>query len=178
MPGPDGLISLALDFDGSLVEAHVHPLRWRSGAREFVIGAARSGIKLWLHSCRCTVVGAQEMPGDAQEFWRSGRVPGDVAYSWDLHEEMRLFLEAEGVLDLVELWTAPGKPICDAYADDRAERPDWLVLAGELGVVLSHEVGRPEALGGAVLGAQAKLGGGSGSPATAPGAGTEPARAP
>lgn len=172
MPGPGGLITVALDFDGSLVEDKVSPPRWRRGAKEFILGAASSGIRLILHSCRNTVVGYQEMPGDAREFWRSGRVPPDIEYSWQLREELRGFLEVEGVLGLVEIWEAPGKPIADYYADDRAERPDWLVLAAELGVSLRHEVGRSQAVGGAVVvaapGAPATGGGG-------PAPGPEPA---
>ena len=138
MPDPSGILRLALDFDGSLVEEHVRPLRWRRGAREFVVAAREAGIHLLVHSCRCILVGYEEMPGDAEEFYRSGRAPEPVLFSWGLHEEMRSFLEAEGVWPLVELWTSPGKPICDVYADDRSEQPDWLVLAAELGVRLTH----------------------------------------
>ena len=39
-------VTLAIDFDGTLVEANVQPLRWRSNAREFVVAAARSGIQI------------------------------------------------------------------------------------------------------------------------------------
>lgn len=151
MPGPNGLITIALDFDGSLVEDHVRPPVWRRGAKEFILGGARAGLKMYIHSCRCTLVGYDEAPGDVPEYWRSGRLPEPVEYSWGLLEELRGFLEMEGVWPLVELWTGPGKPICDVYADDRSERPDWLVLAGELGVVLEHEAGRPQAMGGPVV---------------------------
>lgn len=159
MPSPEGIITVALDYDGSLVENHVSPPRWRRGARELIVAAAAAGIRLIVHSCRCTLVGYTEAPGDSSEFWRSGRVPPDVEYSWGLREEMRGFLEAQGVSSLVEYWEGPGKPIADIYADDRAEAPDWLVLAGELGVSLGHEAGRPQAVGGPVPGGAEKPGG-------------------
>jgi hypothetical protein len=140
MPGPDGVLSCALDFDGSLVELHVHPLKWRHGAKEFIVAAAAAGIRLVLFSCRCAVVGLRELPGDADDFWRAGRVPADVEKSWSLREEMVAFLKAEGVWGLFVPWDAPGKPLVDYFADDRFERPDWIVLAGELGVRLVHGV--------------------------------------
>lgn len=149
MPDLDGNLSIGLDFDGSLVEDRLFPFRWRKGAREFVVGAAAAGLKLWLHSCRCTPVGVRELPGDAEDFWRAGRVPDDVETSWRLREEMVAFLKAEGVWGLVSPWDAPGKPICDYYADDRAELPDWIVIAGEIGVRLAYgdRPSNPSALG-------------------------------
>ena len=140
MPATDGTISVCLDFDGSLVEKDVAPLRWRPKAKEFVVGAAAAGLKLWLYSCRCTA--APNLPDlnpwDADDFWRTGRVNPDVEKSWALYDEMRAFLEIEGVWGLVTPWTSPGKPFADVYADDKAETPDWYRLAGELGVRLAH----------------------------------------
>lgn len=135
---PDHVLTLALDFDGSLVEAHSKPLRWRPRAKDFVLACAAAGMKLWVHSCRCApaCILDRELPGEPEAFWRFGQVPPDVEYSWALAEEMRVFLESEGVWPLVQLWTSPGKPIADIYPDDLSERPDWLALAGELGVAL------------------------------------------
>lgn len=142
MPAPDGTISIALDFDGSLVEANVSPPRWRPRAREFIVGAATAGARLWLYSCRCAI--ACGLPGagpwDADDFWRSGRLPADIEMGWSLFEEMRTFLEAEGVWTLMTPWTLPGKPLADIYADDKAEPPDWSRLASELGVRLAHAI--------------------------------------
>lgn len=150
-PRADRALVAALDFDGSLVEAHSQPLRWRPRAKDFILGAAAAGVKLIVHSCRNTVacILDRELPGDVDAFWRFGQAPGDVEYSWALADEMRAFLEVEGVWSLVELWTAPGKPIADMYPDDLSERPDWLALAGELGIGLPHaDEGRAEAVGG------------------------------
>lgn len=137
MPGPDGVISLALDFDGSLVEGD-QPLRWRRGAKEFIRGAAAAGIKLVLFSCRCAPACglADTGPWDADDFWRTGRVSEVFETSWRLRMEMRAFLEVEGVWTLMTPWELPGKPLADIYADDKADLPDWLRLAGELGVHL------------------------------------------
>lgn len=149
MPGPDGLLVLALDFDGALVEGG-SPIAWRRGAREFVIAAAASGVGIWVHSCRATPPGRDLLPGDEEELARSGRVPAAIEAAWALREEMIAFLEGEGVLGLVEVWDRPGKPLADAYVDDRGEAPDWVVLAGELGVRLEHgRRGGPEAMGAA-----------------------------
>lgn len=139
MPAPDGTVSLALDLDGTLVEKDVTPLRWRPKAREFVVAAAAAGYRLWLTSCRCApaCVLVDAEPWDADDFWRSGRASSDVEKSWALFEEMRAFLVAEGVWHLMTPWTAPGKPMADAFVDDRAELPDWRRLALELGISLS-----------------------------------------
>jgi hypothetical protein len=139
VPGPDGSISIALDFDGSLVEANVTPLRWRPHAKEFVLGAAAAGIKQWLYSCRCAVACnlVEANPWEPDEFWRTGNVSTEIETSWALYEEMRAFLEAEGIWQLVTPWTLPGKPFADIIADDKAEAPDWGRLAAELGVHLA-----------------------------------------
>src|SRR5215831_4146274 len=127
MPAADGTIWIALDFDGSLVEANVMPLRWRPRAKEFILGAYAAGVRMWLYSCRCAVACGlpTAAPWDADDFWRSGRVPADIEMAWQLYEEMRAFLEAEGVWSLMTPWTLPGKPLCDIFADDKAEPPDW-----------------------------------------------------
>lgn len=140
MPAPDGTISLAIDFDGTLVEKDVQPLRWRPKAKEFVIGAAAAGFRQWLWSCRCASAAnlVDSTPWDAEDFWRSGRVSADVAEGWRLYAEMRDFLEAEGVWALLQPWTLPGKPQCDAYIDDKGEAPDMYRLARELGVPLAN----------------------------------------
>lgn len=139
MPAPDGSITVALDFDGSLAEANVSPLRWRPKAKEFVLGAAAAGIKLVLFSCRCAVSCnlAESSPWEADDFWRTGRVPAEIEVSWQLYEEMRAFLEAEGVWALMTPWTLPGKPFFDILGDDKAEAPNWDRLASELGVHLA-----------------------------------------
>ncbi len=138
----DGTSSVALDFDGSLVEDHVLPLRWRRGAKEFVVAAAAAGVRMWVHSCRCAVACnlSTVSPWDAEEFWRSGRVAADIETSWAHFEEMRVFLEVEGVWAFLTPWTLPGKPFADLYVDDKAELPDWYRLAGELGVRLGHAI--------------------------------------
>jgi hypothetical protein len=168
MPGPTGTIAVALDFDGSLVDHMTFPIQWRPRAKDFIVSAAAAGIKLYLHSCRCapSAVLEAELPWEVENFWRNGLVPEQVRESWRLFEEMRAFLEMEGVWHLVEPWTRPGKPIADLYPDDLGERPDWAVLAGELGVTLTHVVetdGRRYQ--GAGPGPAPKVGG----PAAAPG---------
>lgn len=122
-------------------------MKWRRGAREFVVGAAQSGVRVWIHSCRCAPVGLRDEPADEEEFWRSGAVAGDLAATWALRREMVDFLAAEGVLPLVELWEAPGKPLADRYVDDRLAPPDWVVVAAELGVRLEHGRGGHREMG-------------------------------
>lgn len=134
------VIVVALDFDGSLVEDQRRPLAWRGRAKDFILACSAAGVRMWLYSCRCTNAEAmeRELPGDAEGFWRYGRVPADLEYGWTLYEEMRAFLVAEGVWELMTPWTSPGKPIATMYPDDRGERPDWLALSGELGLTLGH----------------------------------------
>lgn len=135
------VLTAACDFDGTLAEGT--PLRWRRGAREFLLGAAAAGVRVWVHSCRCAPVALRDEPADEEEFWRSGAVAPDLLATWALRREMVDFLRAEGVLGLVDLWEAPGKPLADVYPDDRGQVPDWVVVAGELGVVLEHGRGGP-----------------------------------
>lgn len=147
------LVIVAIDFDGTLVEKDVQPLRWRPGALEFVTRAPLAGIRLRLHSCRCAIADTlrQSLTGDADAltFWRTGIPAPDAAYSWSLFEEMRGFLAAAGVLAFFEIWDGPGKPFADRYIDDKAEQPDWLALARELGVALTNaEQGRNRPLVG------------------------------
>jgi hypothetical protein len=149
MPGPDGLLTVCLDYDGTLVENHVSPPAWRPDAKAFVLGAAAAGIKLVLHSCRLTSMPFPPEPWDAEDFWRTGRPSDDMVTNWRMEEEMRTFLEAEGVWLLLTPWTGSGKPIADVYVDDRGERPNWVVVAGELGVRLVHaDQGGAAPLGG------------------------------
>ncbi len=138
MPAADGTVWISLDFDGTCVEPG-DPLRWRPRAKEFILGAAAAGVRIWLFSCRCApACGLPEASAwEADDFWRSGRVPEWLEVSWRLYEEMRAFLEAEGVWGLMTPWTLPGKPLCDAFIDDKAEAPDFHRLAAELGVHLA-----------------------------------------
>ncbi len=129
------LYSVALDFDGSLVEAEP-PLRFRPGAREFIVAAAGDGVRMWLHSCRCAPF-RDAVLGDAEEFYRTGAVPEATLIDWQLFEEMRLFLRMDGVWDLLEVWASPGKPMADLFVDDKLHPPDWLAVASSLGVRLN-----------------------------------------
>jgi len=165
--------TVAIDFDGTLVDSDMGVLRWRPGALEFLIAAPASGIRLRLHSCRCSAADnlAQSMTAeiDALTFWRTGQPPTQVLVSWMLYEEMRTFLAVAGVLQLLEIWTGPGKPLADIYVDDRAEKPDWLALAQELGVALIHgEQGRNSPVVGI---AAAAAGASAPASASTPGAG-------
>jgi hypothetical protein len=130
----DRPITIAVDFDGTLVELEA-PLRWRPHAKEFVLGAAAAGAQIWLHSRRCAP--GADSAGE-EDFWRTGAAPAELVHGWGLYAEMRAFLELEGVWDLLLPWTLPGKPDAQLFYDDRAEPPDWLVAAAELGVTLVH----------------------------------------
>lgn len=147
MPASDGTVSLAIDFDGTLVEKDVAPLVWRPKAKEFLLGATGQGYKLWLLSCRCAPACnlPDSNPWDADDFWRAGRVNPEIEKSWQLYAEMRDFLTREGVWTLVTPWTMPGKPYADFIIDDKSELPDFYRLAGELGVRLAnaYPVGDP-----------------------------------
>lgn len=135
-----GTATIAVDFDGTLVQNGVEPLAWRPNAKAFLVGAAAAGVQVWLHTCRATP--STDAPESEEAFWRTGEVPPMLAEDWRRFEEMRGFLEREGVYGLVMVWAAPGKPLADRYYDDRAERPDWLAAAAELGVTLGHADGR------------------------------------
>ena len=142
------ILTLAVDFDGTLVELqqppYDQPLRWRPWAREFLLGARAAGVRIWVHTCRAnpTAEFLGVFPGDTEEFWRSGMLPAPVEHHWALFDRMRTFLQAEGVWDFVEIWDSPGKPICDRYVEDRASDPIWPRVAAEFGVALQAPSGQ------------------------------------
>ena len=78
---------------------------------------------------------------------------------------MRDVLLREGVWELLLPWTSPGKPNALSFYDDKAEAPNWLVAAAELGVVLV--VGRTKPGGDGALGGPT-IGGPSPVPAARP----------
>lgn len=131
---------VAVDFDGTLVEHGVSPPRWRPWAKQFILAAAASGMRVILHSCRCGSFAAldDDLAGDEELTWATGAPTPAALASWLLHEEMRAFLIAEGVWHLLEPWTAPGKPHAVRYLDDLAGDPEFLVAAAELGLRLLH----------------------------------------
>jgi hypothetical protein len=47
---------------------------------------------------------------------------------------MRTWLQARGAWGLVEVWSAPGKPVADRYLDARGEKADWVQVGMELGM--------------------------------------------
>ncbi len=141
MPAADGARVVALDFDATMVERGA-PMRWRPRAKEFVLGCAAAGVRIWLFSCRCAPachLANAEGPGgwEAEDFWETGRAPEAAELAWRLFEEMRAFLEAEGVWSLMTPWTLPGKPLVDAIIDDESEQPNFTRLAAELGIHLA-----------------------------------------
>jgi hypothetical protein len=130
---------LGVDFDGTLVEEGVRPLRWRAGAREALLSLKAAGHQLVLHTGRATP--RHELgPGpaaqlEAEEFWRVGLVPRDVEDHWARFGEMQAFLVAEGCWDLFDaVWQSAGKPPCDTFIDDRLEPPDWVTVRRQFGV--------------------------------------------
>lgn len=143
-----GGYTLAIDFDGTLVDGSRDEPTWRPLARAFVVAAVASGVRVIVHSCRATCPGAlMEAPGDAEEFYRSGQVPPQVLESWAWGDGLRAFLDREGLAEMVEIWDQPGKPMATRYIDDRADRPDFASLASELGLSLADGSERSSPLG-------------------------------
>lgn len=148
---PLRLWTVALDFDGTIAEfvfvnvselqAPVAVLAFRPGAEAFIRAALAHGIRLVLHSCRCSWQAREPGVFDAEDFQRTGRAPAGVEESWRLFEEMRSFLQLAGVWDLFTVWQQPGKPLADIYVDDRGAPPDFVALAAQLGVVFADADG-------------------------------------
>ncbi len=150
MPGADGVSTICLDFDGTLVrEGKGGAVRWAEGAREFVFGAlADPEIRLVIHTCRATAHPARPAPaGEVEEFYRTGRASKDAERSWELRAELNAFMAKENLVGRLDVWEGPGKPLADVYIDDKAEQPDWARLAGELGVRLAREARPATAVG-------------------------------
>ncbi len=125
-----GLV-VGLDFDGTLVEEG-EPLRWRPRGRDLVLALISAGHTLVLHTGRSTALqGVGSRAGarqEADETWRTGKVPTDVESQWRRFADMRAFLQREGVWGaFAEVWQRAGKPHCDVYVDDRALLPDSLL---------------------------------------------------
>jgi FMN phosphatase YigB (HAD superfamily) len=121
-------VRLGFDFDGTLIEGT--PMRLRAGADDCLRALKAAGHHLTLHSCRCTPDGTGPMLEDeATRYWQDGEVPARTRYQWDLFSEMRDFLKAVGLWQLFdEIWTAPGKPLCDKFFDDRVEEPNFALI--------------------------------------------------
>jgi hypothetical protein len=136
---PVGGYTLALDFDGTIVDGDRDRPAWLPGARAFVLAAVAAGIRVVVHTCRATSTSAlgRAAPGDAEEFYRSGRVASPVVESWQWRDALLDFLEREKIAGDVEIWDQPGKPMATLYVDDRAARPDFASLAAELGLSLA-----------------------------------------
>lgn len=123
---------IAIDFDGTLVEDR-SPLVFRPGAKEALVRLRQHGHSLILHSARCTwrPVGT-ENPNEAGEFWQTGRAPPWADDVWARFDEMRTFLQQQGVWELFDkVWQDPGKPLADVFIDDRAVVPYWPVIVEE-----------------------------------------------
>lgn len=123
----------ALDLDGTLVEGT--PMRLRAGAADCLRALKSAGHHLVLHSCRCTPDGTGPMLEDeATRYWQDGEVPARTRYQWELFEEMRMFLKAAELWEIWdEVWTAPGKPLCDVFFDDRVEEPNFGLIRRQFG---------------------------------------------
>lgn len=144
MPDPNGVVSVALDWDGTAVRGWPDdPLSWRPGAREFLEGAREAGVRVVLHTCRAIPGPDKASPGqflpdvEMADWLATGASPEFVAEGWAMRREMLGFLEAEGFSDL-EIWEGPGKPMCDRYVDDLSDGPDLVALAAELGLSSGH----------------------------------------
>jgi hypothetical protein len=140
VPDPNGVVSVALDFDGTAVAGWPGAaLRWRPGAREFLEAAREAGVRVVIHTCRAIPGPGKAAPGEflpdveAADWLATGAAPAFVAEGWAMRQEMLAFLGAEGFSDL-EIWEGPGKPMCDHYVDDRAEGPNLVAFAAELGL--------------------------------------------
>ena len=140
MPDLAGRVVFAVDYDGTLVEPDLegNP-QWRPAALEFLRAANDAGVKIIIHSCRLTPHTDGSGAGDADYYWRTGVIPSQfLLEGWRMRMQLVETLQLAGLLEQVELWEAPGKPLADVYVDDRSEKPDWYALAREFGVDLQH----------------------------------------
>jgi hypothetical protein len=128
------MLRIAVDFDGTIVAAQA-PLAFLPGAADGLRALKLAGHYLILHSARCTPMdAAPAIEEEAGRFYETGEVPARAEDSWARFSEMREFLRGAGTWDLFDdVWQAPGKPMADLFVDDRAESPDWRVLAETLG---------------------------------------------
>lgn len=140
MPDPAGRVVFAIDFDQTLVQPDLEGvLQWRPGALEFLRATYDAGIKVIIHSCRLTPHTDGSGAGDADYYWRTGVIVSEfLLEGWRMRMQLVATLQAVNLLDMVELWEAPGKPLADVYVDDKSEKPDWYALAREFGVDLRY----------------------------------------
>ena len=127
------MLRICVDFDRTLADGPT--LHLRPGAAEAIRVFKAAGHHLTLHSARSTPDGAAPVLEDeASRFWQYGEVPARTRYQWQLFEEMREFLKAVGLWDAFDdVWTSPGKPLCDQFIDDLAIPPDWALLGKQFG---------------------------------------------
>lgn len=115
------MLRVAYDFDSTLVVGQ--PLRWRLGARERLLSEKESGNYLILHSARCNPMDpSPSLADEIAGFYEFGTVNPRITDQWARFDEMRAFLQGEGVWSMFdEVWQAPGKPTADAFYDDKCE---------------------------------------------------------
>ena len=122
------MLRICIDFDRTLADGPT--LHLRPGAAEAILAFKAVGHHLTLHSARSTPDGAAPVLEDeAARFWQYGEIPARTKFQWDLFDEMRAFLKAVGLWELFDdVWTSPGKPLCDQFIDDLVLPPDWALL--------------------------------------------------
>lgn len=127
---------VAASFEGALVVSTPDaPLTWRPGAKDFVLAVAAAGGRLVVVSA-AAVQEAEVLPGDAEDWARTGRVPAATSLRWTDQQRMRAFLQIEGAWPLVRVWEGQGMPPCQLYVDVWSEGPDFIRLARELGFLV------------------------------------------
>jgi len=125
--------TVAIDFDRTIAQydGRFSPLvlgEPMSGAAEFVQSLLNDGVLVWLHTCRTTVTNTVSPWLGTGEFVDvAGTTQQEVVaalYQW---------LERHGMLG-VEVWSGKGKPIADAYIDDRGINfaGDWDAVRSQL----------------------------------------------
>lgn len=126
-------MKLAIDFDETLATGN--PPVLRPGASDALRAMKKAGQHLILYSARLTPDGAAPFLDDeAARFWQYGEVPARTRYQWELVDQMRGLLKAEGLWELFdEAWTSPGKPLADAFIDDLTVEPNWALLRAQYG---------------------------------------------
>lgn len=127
------MLRLAIDCDKTLCDGP--PLRLRSGAVDALRAFKAAGHHLTLHSARSTPDGAAPVLEDeAGRFWQYGEIPARTLFQWNLFDEMRTFLKANGIWEMFdEIWSSPGKPLADVFIDDLSVPPDWGILKRQFG---------------------------------------------
>jgi hypothetical protein len=141
---------LAVDLDNTLSEGGAEGVgAWLPGAQEALHQALEAGAEVLVHTCRTGWLNGGGVAA-VEEFLRSGGFAPCLVDTEDRGgNQVQVWAEAKGPGRRVGIWVGRGKPIAQAYVDDRgvAFNGSWAEVIAVLGLEPSARLRLRELVG-------------------------------